>query len=420
MYSNPPRAIIDFESRSTCSLRACGSWKYSLDPTTEVLCLAFRLPYWERGRTGLWHPAFPHLGIQESSGTDLDDLTELFRWVMQGKLVEAHGAWFERGIWVNQCSAWPQLQPEQWRCSAAKAAAHALPRGLEAAITAMRIPDVHKDTEGQKVMKSMVKPRKPIKRDWQGWRRQHAPCHWCDATGRMPSWKKDGSDTAKGVQCPMCGGCGHKDTPVPPMPLLWPESVELMERLWAYNRQDVLAEERLSEELPDLNAFEQRLYTLDQVVNERGFNLDREAVGVALSLIDIELSSLNDELKVITGGEVEKATQRERMKDWLESQGLKLYDTTAETLDEILDQDPEEELPPWVARPEPHVRRAIEIMRTAGRSSTKKFVAMEDWMCPDDRVRGALLFHGATTGRWTGAGVQPHNFPKAALYEEVP
>ena len=58
VYENPPKATIDFETRSACSIKDCGSWRYSLDPTTEVMCLAFRLPHWEEGRTALWHPAF--------------------------------------------------------------------------------------------------------------------------------------------------------------------------------------------------------------------------------------------------------------------------------------------------------------------------------------------------------------------------
>jgi len=47
-----------------------------------------------------------------------------------------------------------------------------------------------------------------------------------------------------------------------------------------------------------------------------------------------------------------------------------------------------------------------------GKSSTAKYKAMKDSICPDNRVHGGLLYHGATTGRWSGSGVQPHNFPK--------
>ena len=141
------RATIDFESRSECSIRNCGTWKYSLDPTTEVLCLGFRLPYWPEGETGLWHPAFPHLGIEETSGTELSELAELFEWITDGGLVEAHNSFFEKAIWTNQCLrlGFPPLPQSQIRCSAAKAASHALPRALDDAIDALDLP-IRKDT----------------------------------------------------------------------------------------------------------------------------------------------------------------------------------------------------------------------------------------------------------------------------------
>jgi DNA polymerase len=419
MAERIPRATIDFESRSPCALDDCGTWRYSLDPRTEVLCLAFRLPGWEKGRTSLWHPAFPTLGIAES--TNYDELAELFKWIACGKLVEAHNAFFERCIWKNKLSHWPQIADDQWMCSAAKAAAHALPRNLEKAIDALGL-DVRKDSEGHALMKSMVKPRNAVKADWREWRRKHAPCLWCDGTGKLPDLKKGGEWKSKPVRCGICDGDGHTQASVPDMPLLYKESQAEMLRLFEYNRTDVLAEEGLSETLPDLSPSEQRLYVLDQRVNERGFQLDREAVDAALVLIDEECVDLNIELRDITEGAVERATQRKRMMNWFASQGLRIDDTQGSTLDELLEC--KEELPPWVCATgelPPNVRRAIELMRTLGRSSTAKYVCMRDQMDDtDDRVRGGLLFHGATTGRWTGKGVQPHNFPKAALYEEVP
>ena len=114
----PPKATIDFESRSACSLKNCGSWKYSLDPSTEILCLAYRVPTWDESRTGLWHPAFPHLGIPTSETWRRDDLDELFDWIEDGGAVEAHNAWFERGIWQNIMVVrygWPKMNPQLWR-----------------------------------------------------------------------------------------------------------------------------------------------------------------------------------------------------------------------------------------------------------------------------------------------------------------
>ena len=40
--------------------------------------------------------------------------------------------------------------------------------------------------------------------------------------------------------------------------------------------------------------------------------------------------------------------------------------------------------------------------RTAD-AAVKKIKTLLDCICDDDRVRGSLLFHKASTGRWAGA-----------------
>lgn len=341
-----------------------------------------------------------------------DDLTELFEWIESGGLVEAHNAAFERAIWMNVAvprHGWPAVGPDQWRCSAAKAAAHALPRSLDDAIDTLYL-DVRKDMEGSALMKKLVKPRNPKLSDWQAWGRQHAACGTCSGTGRVVSFKKDGTPTKLGARCAACDGAGYDlNATLPQMPPLYHESAEQFERLFDYCRQDVRAEESLSEKLPDLSDDENELYCLDQRVNERGFRLDREAIDAALALIDEEFADLNAELFALTDGAVERATQRGRMTAWLTDNGLDLPDTTADTIAATLKR----------TDLQPHVRRALEIQRALAKSSTAKFEKMQDWICPDDRVRGSLLFHGATTGRWTGSGIQPHNFPRGEVKDAV-
>ena len=368
----PLRATIDFETRSACSLKKCGSWRYSLDPTTEVLCLAFRLPYWPKGETALWHPAFPHLEIEEGVEGD-HTLAELFHWILDGDLVEAHNAWFERGIWTNIMTpkmGWPLISPEQWKCSAAKAAAVALPRKLEDAGRALNLTTL-KDVQGHKVMLKVSKPRKPRKKEREIWIAIH----------------------------------GRKG-----MPILWHESLDLFLVLWSYCCQDILAEEALSLRLPDLSAHEQEMYALDQTVNERGFRLDQLGIKAALKRVQRETVSLNKELSKVTKGKVKRATQRSRMLKWFQGQGLEIYDTKKETIDTLLDT-----LLADVETLRPDCRKGLEIIRSLGRSSTAKYSTMREWICLDERIHGGLLYHGATTGRWTGAGVQPHNFVKGAL-----
>jgi len=368
-----PRATIDFETRSACSLKACGTWRYSIDPTTEILCLAFRLPYWESGRTALWHPAFKHLGIDEADCWE--DIEELVTWIQHDGLVEAHNVFFEYCIWMNVLLprfGWPEIRISQWRCSAAKAAAYALPRGLDEAISALHVTvkkDTRKtETEGVRVLKAVHvsrktrSPRKSLKKE------------------RL-AWDKAG---------------------VPHPTLLWHESQQLFGDLWAYCRQDVLAEEALSEALEDLNEHETEVFLFDLMTNARGFQLDRAAVIKALAMLDHEAKLLNKELAKVTDGYVDKASQRENMKLWFATEGLTLYDTKGATIDDTLKR----------TDLTPRARRALELMRALGRSSTAKYVAMANWAGVDWRVRGGLLYHGASTGRWSGKGVQPHNFPK--------
>ena len=128
--SNTPVCQIDFESRSACNLKKHGPWRYSIDPSTQVLCLVYRLPHWPVGQTALWTPQHE----------ETDTLQELLVWIQQDRLIEAHNVWFEFCIWTNimvQQYGWPEIPLTSWRCSAAKASTHALPRSLDGAITAL-------------------------------------------------------------------------------------------------------------------------------------------------------------------------------------------------------------------------------------------------------------------------------------------
>lgn len=400
-----PRATIDFETRSECDLKESGSWRYSLDPTTEILCLSWRLPHWPSSFATLWHPEFPHLGIRDAFEEDenlAQYASELWDWIAAGGLVEAHNAWFERGIWTNILAprfGWPLIDHRQWRCSAAKGATHALPRALGDVADALMLA-VRKDEEGHALMKKLAVPRKPKKSDHLAWRVQHdaGPCPQCK-----------GKKTYKRKPCDRCGATGQLTHPVesvPPLPTLWHESREEFERLFAYCKVDVLAEESVSSALPDLSPAETDLYLLDQRMNERGFQLDEDAVDAALVLIEKETVRLNKQLMTITGGRVERATQRARLVAWLAERGVVLENTQAQTITDTLAS---------ATLTDPIARFALKLLQELGRSSTSKYQRMLDWKCADGRVRGGLLYHGAATGRWSGAGVQPHNFVRGTL-----
>ncbi len=47
-YPHRPKATVDFETRSACSLKRHGAYLYSRHPSTEVMCLSYRLPGCDR------------------------------------------------------------------------------------------------------------------------------------------------------------------------------------------------------------------------------------------------------------------------------------------------------------------------------------------------------------------------------------
>ncbi|MBD4209774.1 hypothetical protein GUH47_28180 [Xanthomonas citri pv. citri] len=86
---------------------------------------------------------------------------------------------------------------------------------------------------------------------------------------------------------------------------------------------------------------------------------------------------------------------------------VQLKDTKGTTVDRVL-KDPKV---PDV------VKQVLIILRMGNRTSTAKYRAMLDMVCEDGRARGSMMYHGATTGRWTGKGLQPHNFPRGDIKE---
>lgn len=361
---NAPKITIDFETRSACPIDR-GAWMYSQDKTTEVMCLAYKIG---EAPTKLWHPGYAHLGIEESPyPQDLMDAID------DGWLVEAHNAFFERANWTNimvPLWGWRPIAREQWRCSAAKAAYYSLPRALENAVKALNM-SVEKDMEGNKIMRKLCKPRKPLKLE-------------------KAAMLNAGLD--------------------PETHILWHESVEDFERNWVYCMNDVEAEHAFSELLPDLPPGELRIWQMDQDMNLRGIRCDLTMVNSALRMRNREISAMNEELADIMGIPDEEregfsAAQRAKIKDWVNVQGVALPDTQAATLDKFA----EKKLPA-------EILAAINIIREVNRSSTAKYEAMleradaQDW-----RLRDLMMYHGAGTGRWAGKGVQPHNFPRGDI-----
>jgi DNA polymerase I-like protein with 3'-5' exonuclease and polymerase domains len=116
-----------------------------------------------------------------------------------------------------------------------------------------------------------------------------------------------------------------------------------------------------------------------------------------------------ERLPDLTGGNVTKATQVQRIKRWCESEGYPMPDGLgAQLIEEALDgPNP----------PPDHVAEVLEIRKEMGSSSANKFKLAQDYE-QDGRVHMSFVKNGATTGRYASWNFQMHNLAKLKPLED--
>lgn len=347
---------LDFESFSACELRERGLHNYAADPTTGVHCMAFAF---DDEPVDIWAPS-------TKCGVWLTE--DFFDHIRAGGLVYAHNAAFELQVWNNVCVpryGWPRLLPEQVRCTMAACYAMALPGALANAAPALGI-EQRKDAAGARVMMQLAKPKEWIKA-WDG---STAPGTICVAEDKPIFWRPE-------------------------------HDPEKFEQLYAYCRQDVEVERALHHRLMELSDYEQKLWQLDQKINNRGIRVDLESIDKAIALVEAEKKRLNAEMLKVTGGVVGACTEVQLLVKWIRTQGVEIKGLAkADVLDQLAGDLPD------------NVRAALHLRKEAAKSSTAKLVAMKERASSDGRVRGIHQYHGASTGRWAGRGIQAQNFPR--------
>lgn len=172
-----------------------------------------------------------------------------------------------------------------------------------------------------------------------------------------------------------------------------------------YCRQDVVTEREIQKRLAPFPVpeEEERLWQMDVRMNAFGVKADRELVRGALQVDGESRAHLEAEASALTS--LENPNSTVQLLGWLEKRGLTLDNLQKETVKEALKGSLQED-----------VKRVLEIRQQLGKTSIKKYVAMDMAMCQDDRIRGLTQFYGANrTGRWAGRLVQMQNLPRNYL-----
>ncbi len=369
--------VLDYESYSEADLKKVGAFEYSVHPSTDIICAAWRIGTRETLRTAethWWAPGLDSSGFggllsalkEANTGWYAPDppggdFQSLFSAFMEPDIIlVAHNALFEQVITRNVFAAkhmysvkgLKTIPSDRWLCTATLASALALPRNLEGAALALKLP-VKKDMDGRRLILKWCKPRKPTKK----------------------------SDKLK-----------HDDP-------------EELRRLIEYCKTDVAVETELFLKAPPLTANERKIWLLDQKINLRGFAVDRPLVTTILDMIDEETVSINERTVKLTGGALASATQRDAALNWLQEQGVFLPDLQLKTVENALSEG--------LATGD--AKTLLEYRLAISKTSTAKYEAFHARSKHDGRLRDILVYHAASTGRWGGAGVQPQNFPRGTI-----
>lgn len=270
-------------------------------------------------------------------------------------LKHAYNAAFEWGCLSKFMGR--QLPPEQWRCTMFHGLYAGYPAGLDATGRALGLPeDKRKLSTGKALIRYFCVPCTPTKSN--GGRRRNLPNH----------------DPAR-----------------------W----ELFKE---YNAQDVTTEMEIERRLSLITVPDwlQRQWETDLLINARGIAVDMEMVNGALEIGATVRERLTQEAVRISG--LSNPNSVQQLSAWLEQEtGEEVTDLRKDTVAKMIAQAPDI----------PEVQRMLEIRQELGKTSTKKYDAIEQAVCPDGRVRGLLQFYGANrTGRWAGRLVQVQNLPR--------
>lgn len=285
---------------------------------------------------------------------------EIAAHVLGGGTMAAWNAAFERVIWRHVLGpryGFPVPATSQWRCTMAAAMALSLPGGLDDCAAALAL-DYRKDSDGYRKMLQMSRPRRVA---------------------------DDGTAT-------------------------WWDDPERRATLGRYCRQDVRVERAVGKMILPLREEEQRLWVLDQEINDRGVHVDVPLCEAAKDVAAQVKHRLDVRMAATTGNAVRACTNANQLREWLNQRGVACDSVGKDEVNKMLAR---EDLPG-------DVRAALELRQQGSQTSVAKADALLAGRGADGRARGMMQFHAASTGRWGGRRFQPQNLKRPDESTDIP
>ena len=347
---------IDIETRSDKDISKCGVYAYTDTPYFDILLFAYSIDEQPVQVVDMANGE----EIPESILAALADENVVkrafnvnFERVCLSKYLRKNYPQYFQSYSIDEDTVGDFLNPESWHCSMIHARTLGLPSSLAEVGKVLGI-EQQKMTEGKALVKFFCVPY----------------------------------DTVDGV-------------PQFHNPKDYPDKWEIFK---AYNKRDVGAELEIDRRLsrfpvPD---FLWKEFYLDQEINDRGILVDMQLADKAINLDAKAKEELTAEVQKLTG--VENPNSVYQLLDWLETQGYKSDSLGKAQVQELIKTAKEP------------VKSVLQMRLQLSKSSVKKYTAMKNTACSDNRARGMFSFYGASrTGRWAGRNVQLQNLPQNHL-----
>ena len=351
---------IDIETYSDIVLPKSGVYRYCESTDFEILMFAYSKDY---GPVQV-----VDLACGEQIPADvLDALTDdtVTKWAFNAAFERICLSRYLRDLGVSldpfhdrhplsqECAQF--LNPESWRCSMIWAATMGLPLSLEGAGAVLGL-EKQKLTEGKDLIKYFCQPCTPTKANGQ--RTRNRPFHAPDKWEAFTRYNLRDVETEMGIQQKLA------KFPVPAQ--VWEE------------------------------------YHIDQEINDRGVRIDMELVRQALQMDTRSRQELIEAMKRVTA--LENPNSVQQMKQWLSDNGMETETLDKKAVAGLLKDAPAE------------LQEALTLRQQLAKSSVRKYQAMANTVCADDRARGMFQFFGAVrTGRFSGRNIQLQNLPQNHL-----
>jgi DNA-directed DNA polymerase len=351
---------IDIETYSSVDLKKCGVYKYAESDDFEILLFAYSVDGSETKVIDLAKG-------EEIPAEILDALTDekISKWAFNAQFERVCLSRYLRDKGISLDSFYDNhelstsmamfLNPTSWKCTMIWSATLGLPLSLEGVGAVLEL-DKQKLSEGKNLIKYFCVPCTPTKVN--GGRTRNRHFHDKEKWEQFKSYNKRDVEVEMGIQAKLSKFPVSED--------IWDE------------------------------------FYLDQEINDRGIAIDPVLVESAIKLDTGVKASLMQKLTEITG--LENPNSVLQMRNWLSEHGLEMESLGKKEVAKALKTASDE------------LVEVLTLRQQLSKSSVKKYTAMKNAACTDNRERGMFRYYGANrTGRFAGRLVQLQTLPQNHL-----